>query len=289
MTQHTDHISIHPDTFLKDTEPAILPYTEKTFTKEQVDAYNNYGHSATITTPGTGIIIADADEIARTETPAKRDPKVDKSIPRSIASSVSAPVNPNFLDMTDTRNVADEFKGMPDEQIREILNTRRSKMVSIMMNLSSDYNKATCIRTANALSISHLHFINRVNEQNPDSYTGVKRYDRRGTTGTHVYERVENTSIAHWQDVYDDLHAQGYTIFAVDNIMEYNPESVYDVEFPELSAFVFGEEGIGLKPEMIEAADRMIYINQTGSVRSMNVSVTMGIITAFYTAQHRQK
>lgn len=193
-----------------------------------------------------------------------------------------------FVDMNDTRNVSDEFKGMSDEDIRAVLDTRRTKMVAVMMNLTHDFNKSSCIRTGNALSISHLHFINRVNDQNPDQYEGVKRYDRRGTTGTHNYESVTHTSIAHWQDVFDTLHEDGYTIFAVDNIMDFNPESIYEVKFPEKSAFVFGEEGLGLSNEMIDACDRMIYINQTGSVRSLNVAVTFGIVTGFYTSQHQK-
>lgn len=41
---------------------------------------------------------------------------------------------------------------------------------------------------------------------------------------------------------------------------------------PEKSVFLFGEEQIGLADELIQAADKMIYIPQTGSVRSLSIS-----------------
>lgn len=188
--------------------------------------------------------------------------------------------------VSDTRNVADEFKGVAVEQIRETLDTRRTQMVCIAQNLTSDFNKSSCVRNMNAFSGRKFIFLNRENEQNPDAPTGVARWDKRGAVGANHYEHIEHYRHDRWKEVFTTLRDEGYTIYAVDNIPSYNPVSVYTEQFPEKSVFVYGEEGLGLTADIINACDRMVYIPQTGSVRSLNIAVAHGIVSAFYTAQH---
>ena len=61
------------------------------------------------------------------------------------------------------------------------------------------------------------------------------------------------------------------------------------MQFPAKSAFLFGEEKLGLADDLIAAADAMVYIPQYGSVRSINVGVAHGVIAAFYASQHQPK
>lgn len=186
----------------------------------------------------------------------------------------------------DSRNVKDEFKGMSTEEIRQELQSRRTGMVSIMMNLTQDFNKSSAMRNHNSFSGDRFVFINRRNNQNLEAPGGVKKYDKRGTVGTNHYENVEHYHEGEYENFFAALRSEGYTIYAVDNIDKHNPISVYDEEFPAKSAFLYGEEGSGLSDEMVNACDKMIYIPSTGSVRSLNVAVAHGIISAFYTSQH---
>ncbi|MDR3241260.1 MAG: TrmH family RNA methyltransferase [Lactobacillaceae bacterium] len=186
----------------------------------------------------------------------------------------------------DYRNVTDYYKNMSDEAIRADLDTKRSEVVSVMQNLTHDFNKATAVRNSNAFATRKLIFLNPVNESFPDREEGSKKWDRRGSVGTYNYEHVEHHRVTDYQMVFDQLHAEGYKIYAVDNIDEYKPVNLFETQFPAKSAFVFGEEQIGLADDLIKAADAMIYIPQAGSVRSLNVSVAHGIVMAFYAAQH---
>ncbi|MDR3190762.1 MAG: TrmH family RNA methyltransferase [Lactobacillaceae bacterium] len=186
----------------------------------------------------------------------------------------------------DYRNVTDYYKNMADEAIRADLDQHRSQAVSVMQNLTHDFNKATAVRNSNAFATRKLIFMNPINESFPDRVEGSKKWDRRGSVGTYNYEHIEHHRVTDYQMVFDTLHEEGYTIYAVDNIDEYAPQNLFTVTFPEKSAFVFGEEQIGLADELIKAADAMVYIPQAGSVRSLNVSVAHGIVMAFYAAQH---
>lgn len=193
------------------------------------------------------------------------------------------------IDLTrsaDYRNVTDFYKGKSDDEIRADLDQRRGEMISIMQNLSHDFNKASAVRNSNAFVMRKLIFLNPENPAIPDAPEGIKKWDRRGSLGTQNYEHIEHRRVTDYQAVFDQLHADGYTIYAVDNTPGYQPQSLYNVTFPAKSAFLFGEERLGLADDLIAAADAMIYIPQYGSVRSINVSVAHGIIAAFYASQH---
>lgn len=187
----------------------------------------------------------------------------------------------------DTRNIMDEFKGMSDDCIRLELQKRRTQMVSIAMNLTHDFNKAACMRAHNAYAGKEFIFLNRVNEQNPDDVTGVKRWDRRGAVGTNHYESIRNFRVDLWPTLFEELHTNGYKVYAVDNTPGYSCMPIYNTVMPEKSAFVYGEEGPGLTKEIIEACDEMIYIPQHGTVRSLNISQAAAVVMYEYSRQYQ--
>jgi tRNA G18 (ribose-2'-O)-methylase SpoU len=187
----------------------------------------------------------------------------------------------------DYRNVTDFYKGKTDDEIRTALDMQRGEMVSIMQNLSHDFNKASAVRNSNAFGMRKLIFLNPENPAIPDAKEGIKKWDRRGSLGTQNYEHIEHHRIIDYPAIFKQLHQEGYTIYAIDNTPGYNPQSLYDVKFPAKSAFLFGEEKLGLADDLIAAADAMVYIPKYGSVRSINVGVAHGVIAAFYASQHQ--
>ncbi len=52
---------------------------------------------------------------------------------------------------------------------------------------------------------------------------------------------------------------------------------------------IFGEEGEGVTPEMLELADHVVSIKQYGSVRSMNVGTTSGIAMYDYIRKYNER
>ncbi len=196
------------------------------------------------------------------------------------------------IDLNDSnkyKNVIDEFKLFETDEIIAKLDGKRGEVITILQNLTHDFNKGTAIRNTNAFSGKKIIFLNSKNRTVLDSKEGAKKYDTRGAVGTNHYEHIEHHVITDYKEVFDNLKKDGYTIYAVDNITKYNPENIFDVKFEKKSAFVFGEEQLGLADEIIENSDKMIYLPQSGSVRSLNVAVAHGIVMAFYTQQHRYK
>lgn len=186
----------------------------------------------------------------------------------------------------DYRNLGADFKGMTNEQIMQALDQRRGDMITVLQNLTHDFNKATAVRNHNAFSGREIVFLNPDNPMDSDNPEGAKKWNKTGAVGAQHYEHISHHRILDYQKLFDQWHEEGYTIYAVDNTPGYELHNVFQMKFPKKSVFLFGEEQIGLADELIQAADQMIYIPQTGSVRSLNVSVAHGIIATLYTAQY---
>lgn len=183
------------------------------------------------------------------------------------------PYSVNLERPSSNPNVVDFYKESTVAEIRADLDTRRTPLVNVCMNLTKDFNKGSVIRANNAFSGSHVYLV------------GNRRYNRVGAVGTHNYEHVSSAdSLA---EVVDVLKGEGYTVYAVDNLPEYSPKNIWDVEFPEKSAFVYGEEQRGLLPEEVSLCDAMVFIQQTGSVRSLNIAQAASCIMSEYSRQHR--
>lgn len=172
-----------------------------------------------------------------------------------------------------SRNVIDRYKAWETEQIQADLETRRTPLVNVCVNLNGDFNKAAIIRANNAFTGSRVIITER------------RRFNRRGTVGTHHYEHVEYAEDT--LSVIADLIDAGYTVYPVDNTPEYQPRPITKVYLTEKTAFLYGEEGLGLSAEVVAACrTRPVYIPQHGSVRSLNVGQAAAIAMYEYERQY---
>lgn len=170
-------------------------------------------------------------------------------------------------------NVKDMYKGWLASEVRADLDERRLPMVNVFQNLTSDFNLASGIRSNNAFLGRCVYIVGR------------RHYDVRGTVGTRKYEHVFHADS--FDDVLAVLRADGYTVYAVDNIERWQPKSIWDVRLPLRSAFVYGEERRGLPNDVIAACDGMLFVENPGSVRSMNVACAASCVMSEYSRQHR--
>jgi tRNA G18 (ribose-2'-O)-methylase SpoU len=186
----------------------------------------------------------------------------------------------------DTRNILDEFKGQPHDDIVQAHKERQTDGVAIAINMTHDFNKGTVLRTFAGFAGKAFYFLNKPNNMS-DSPEGTKKWDKRGAVGVQNYVEVENYDIRRYLELFDKLRADGYTIYAVDNIESFNPEPYYNVEFPKKACFVVGEEGPGIPAEVIEACDAMVYIPMQGvTPRSFNVATAFAIVYGDYMRQN---
>jgi tRNA G18 (ribose-2'-O)-methylase SpoU len=84
------------------------------------------------------------------------------------------------------------------------------------------------------------------------------------------------------------LKDNGYTLIAVENnIPKYSDKTIsifnqWVFTGIDKPMFVFGEEKSGLSDYILDNAETIVTIPEYGSVRSLNVGTTSGIVMAFY-------
>lgn len=165
--------------------------------------------------------------------------------------------------MDDTRNVIDYYKYWTTDAIKADLDEKRHDFSVVVSNEFNDFNLGTVIRNANAFLASEVIVF------------GKKKFDRRGTVGTHLYENLR-----HVKFVEELCLPHGSVVVGVDNVE--GAEPIEEFSWPKGHVVLaFGQESIGLQEPLLSLCDRMVYIRQYGSVRSLNVGVASGI--AMYT------
>lgn len=175
-----------------------------------------------------------------------------------------------LLEKGDSRNVADHYRYWTMDAIVADLDTKRHSFHVAIENWQHDLNIGSIVRTANAFLAAEVHIVGR------------KRWNRRGAMVTDRYQHVR-----HHPDIESFVtfaDGEGLPVIGVDNVPGSTP--VETTALPERSVFLFGQEGPGLSPEALQAADSVVEITQFGSTRSINASAAAAIVMHQWVLQH---
>lgn len=178
--------------------------------------------------------------------------------------------DPELLERGDSRNVIDKYRYWKMDAIIADLDEHRHPFHVAIENWQHDMNIGSIVRSANAFGADTVHIIGR------------RRWNKRGAMVTDRYQHV-----LHHPDVATFVSwaaTEGIPIIAVDNV----PGSVLIETFPlpARGVLLFGQEGPGLSPEAIDAADAIVEISQFGSTRSLNASAAAAVAMHAWVLQH---
>ena len=170
--------------------------------------------------------------------------------------------------MEDTRNLIDEYKGMPNEQVFATLEQKRIPLEIAIENVEHDFNIGSIIRTANSFNVSKVHII------------GKKKYNRRGAMCTDKYLKI-----IHHSTIENFLETQrGRELVAIENNAE-RAQPLHTKTFSQNTTLIFGSENNGITPELLEKTHDVRFIESFGSTRSVNVGAAAAIAMYEYTRQ----
>jgi tRNA G18 (ribose-2'-O)-methylase SpoU len=176
--------------------------------------------------------------------------------------------DPELLEHGDARNVVDRFRYWTMDAIVADLDARRHPFSVAIENWQHDLNIGSIVRTANAFLAESVHIVGR------------RRWNKRGAMVTDRYQHV-----VHHPTVEDLVAAAGgVPIVAVDNVE--GSADVTAAPLPERCILLFGQEGPGLSPEALAAADRVVSIRQYGSTRSINAAAAAAIVMHEWVRTH---
>jgi tRNA G18 (ribose-2'-O)-methylase SpoU len=170
-------------------------------------------------------------------------------------------------------NVLDSLKDLTIPEIANYCQVKSIPASAVMINIGGDFNLSTMIRNANFFGFRSVH------------YVGKKKWDKRGSVGTHHYTPMYHHKTE--EDFIKCHSSSGRTLIAIENNIPQFANitfNLFDFDFSNVDEpmFIFGEENAGLSETILMGCSCVLTIPNYGSVRSLNVGTTSGIVMGVY-------
>ena len=161
------------------------------------------------------------------------------------------------------------------EKLLKVLSRRQTNITVVMENVQDPHNISAVMRTCDAVGIQDIYILN----------TKIPRHQKFGAKSS--------SSAAKWLSVhqFDNVDAcfealrKNYKTILTTHLST-DAVSLYEIDFTQSVALVFGNEHAGVSYEVRALADGNFIIPQMGIIQSLNISVACAV--SIYEA-YRQK
>jgi tRNA (guanosine-2'-O-)-methyltransferase len=171
---------------------------------------------------------------------------------------------------------------LTDERIARLkqVASHRIQDVVVLENIHDPHNAAAAFRNCDAFGFQTVHVIFETEKVfNPEKLGKL--------TSASANKWLEVKTWTSTKECFEELKKEGYYIAAT--AIDTKAQSFDSFVLPQQkTAYVFGNEGFGITETAKKLADTLIYLPMYGFVDSLNLSVTVGIVT-HKIATERQK
>lgn len=161
-------------------------------------------------------------------------------------------------------------------KLLRVLHNRQSNLAVVMENVQDPHNISAVMRTCDAVGIQDIYILN----------TKIPRHLKFGPKSS--------SSAAKWLTVHQFEEAEACFKALRNNYqriltthLSSDAVSLYDINFTESIALVFGNEHSGVSEEIRALADGNFIIPQMGIIQSLNISVACAV--SIYEAYRQKK
>ena len=161
-------------------------------------------------------------------------------------------------------------------KLLSVLNKRQANLTVVLENVFDPHNVSAVMRTCDSVGIQDMYTIST--KIPPHKEWGFKSSSSANKWVTmHQFTDV-NECFAVLRKQYDKI----YTTHLADD-----SKGLYDIDFTQSIALVFGNETVGVSEEVRALADGNFIIPQVGIIRSLNISVACAV--TIYEAYRQKK
>jgi tRNA G18 (ribose-2'-O)-methylase SpoU len=151
----------------------------------------------------------------------------------------------------------------------EFKRSEKIPIVVVLENIRSGYNVGSVFRTADAFLLDAIYIC---------GYTAHPPHKEIKKTALGADETVSWKYFKKTYEAIEDLRKDGYSIFAVEQVMGSHPLHSVNFEKDERLAVIFGNEVTGVEQSTIELTDGCIEIPQLGMKHSLNIATAAGVV-----------
>jgi len=162
-------------------------------------------------------------------------------------------------------------------KIRSVIKARQSSLKVVLENIHDPHNVSAIFRTCDAAGIPKVSLLYYL-----ESFPKISK-----KSSASAFKWVEKERFKNVQDCYNHLREEGFKIYA-SQILD-DAKYIYDMDFTNKVAIIFGNEHRGISDEAARLADERFLIPMYGMVQSLNVSVSAAVIIYEALRQRRFK
>jgi 23S rRNA (guanosine2251-2'-O)-methyltransferase len=155
------------------------------------------------------------------------------------------------------------------KSVEEFKRSEKIPIIVVLDNIRSMHNVGSVFRTADAFLLQGIYLC---------GYTPQPPHRDIHKTALGATETVEWKYVAQGVDVIQSLKAEGYKIFAVEQVKGSIALQDFVFEQDAKLAVIFGNEVNGVGEALLGYCDGCIEIPQLGMKHSLNISVAAGIV-----------
>ncbi len=161
------------------------------------------------------------------------------------------------------------------KRLSDVIQKRQPALGLVLENVSDPHNISAVMRTADAVGVQDIYILN--------NNIGLhKKWGEKSSSSASKWLTIHQFTST--EECFETLRKKFDKIFTTH--LEEDAVSVYDLNFTEKIALVFGNEHSGVSQESILLADGNFLIPQVGIIKSLNISVACAV--TLYEA-YRQK
>lgn len=166
------------------------------------------------------------------------------------------------------------------EKLERVLHNRQVDLTIVFENVQDPHNISAVLRTCESVGIQDIYILNHTIPLHPKF--GKEMGTRSSSSAwkwlsIHYFDNVA--------DCVNDLKEKGFKLL----VTHLSSEAIdlYDVNFTEKIALVFGNERKGVSDQMLAICDSNFIIPQVGIIQSLNISVACAV--SLYEAFRQKK
>ncbi|MFT3701619.1 MAG: RNA methyltransferase [Agriterribacter sp.] len=161
------------------------------------------------------------------------------------------------------------------DRLLQVLNKRQNNLAVVLENVFDPHNISAVMRSCDAVGIQDVYILN----------TKIPRHKKWGAKSSSSASKwLSIHQYAEAEACFEVLRSRYERIMATH--LSSDAVSLYEVDFTQSIALVFGNEHSGVSEEIRVLCDGNFIIPQTGIIKSLNISVACAV--SIYEA-YRQK
>jgi len=164
-----------------------------------------------------------------------------------------------------------------EQRITSVVNHRQFDLGIVTENVLDPHNIMACCRTCDAVGVQNIHVIN-TEMKSRDSWGLGSSANTKKWLNIYKHNSFEE-GINALRKKYNKIYTTHLNSKSI---------SLYDVDFTDSIAIVFGNEKFGISEEMLALADQNFAIPQVGMSGSLNISVACAV-TLYEAYRQRSK